>query len=102
MVGLSCGDQLSCEVGNGSGAPWLLIGTWRGVGTLMVWPTGCVCATLGARSVHMRVASSSVNVGLCMYVYMFACVCLWVCEYVLKCMVSQFQSPRTILNISHG
>ena len=47
----------------------------------MVWDIDGIanwvcCATLGARLVHMRVACSSANAGLCMYVYMFACVCL--------------------------
>ena len=57
------------------------------------WPTEYVCASLGARSVLMRVASSTANVGLCIYIYM------GVRTYV---MVSQFQLPKTNLSINYG
>ena len=61
----SCGNQLSCEGGSGSLAPLLRIGAVSGVKNLDGMPTWCLqIDALAARSVHMRAASSTANVGL--------------------------------------
>ena len=60
---------------------WSLLCCRLGLGvvwsTLKGWPTWCVCATLGARSVRMRTAISDANVGLCCP-YTCWCVCVYV------------------------
>ena len=39
---------------------------------------------------------------VCIYVCVRARVCVCVCEYVLKCMVLQFQLPKIYLDINNG
>ena len=74
----SCGDQLSAV---GLVASLLRIGARSGVRTLIRCPLS-VCTALGARSVRMRVANSTANVGLCiMYVCMLVRVCVYVNMY---------------------
>ena len=48
-----------------------LVALGPGLGPEVVWCTltGCVCATPEGRSVYMREATSSANVGMCMHVY---------------------------------
>ena len=72
----------------------LQIGAWSGVKHLDGMPTWCVCTTLGAQSVRMRVASSSANVGLCS-TYVGECVSMWICTFVYGVAIP---APQTNLN----
>ena len=47
----------------------------------MGWQTWCVCVTLGARSVRMRVTSSSANVGLCSTCSTCVCANMYFCVW---------------------
>ena len=71
----------SCRVRLGMNlvALGLRLGPGIVLGTLMGWPTGCVCASLGARSARTREASSGANVGMCMYANVGMCMCVYVC-----------------------
>ena len=74
----------SCHVRVAVGlvAPLLRIGARGGVKNVDRMPTWCFTA-LGARSMRMRVARSTANVGLCsMYICWCMCVSMLICTFV--------------------